>query len=122
LGSTLPQRLPGPCAKFESKPSDKILQQSDSLIISWAVVGLRLSVPDSRDQGLRYLHCAGVAKQVKGGSSILRANPRSPIEGWVGVRRRAAAIVVEVSSSTDVADRCVQLLITEPALMFLAPL
>jgi len=79
-------------------------------------------MPDLRDQGFYCLHRADIAKQVKGGSSILRAHSCSPIDGWIGLRRRMAAIIIEVSGSADVADRCLQLLITEPALMFLVPL
>lgn len=41
--------LPCPRTKFKPEPLNQIPQQTDCLIISWAVFGLGLSVPDSCD-------------------------------------------------------------------------
>ena len=96
-----------------AKPLDKITQQRDRLIILQAASGLGLSVPDPCDQSFRCFHCAGGAKQVECGSSILDSCPDSRFGARTRIGRRVKTTIVKVARGTDKADCRVQLLIAE---------
>jgi len=105
-----------------AKPLDKITQQSDRLVILRAASGLGLSVSDPCDQSFRCFHCAVGAKQVERGSSILDSCPDSRFGARIRIGRRVKTTIVKVARGSDKANCRVQLLIAEPALMFLPAL
>jgi hypothetical protein len=105
-----------------AKPLDKIAQQVDRFIVLRAASGLGRSVSDPRDQSFRCFHCAGGAKQVERGSSILDSCPDSQFGTRIRIGRGVKTTIVKVARGTDKADCRVQLLIAEPALMFLPAL
>jgi hypothetical protein len=109
--------LPSPCAKFMSKPLDKIPQERDRLIVFLTAAGHRRSAPGSCDQSLRRLHRAGGAKQVQRRPSILDSCPDVPFSVWIWPGWRVATAVVEIAGGTDEVDCRAQLLVTEQALM-----
>ena len=114
------RRLPSPCAKFSSEPSHEITQERGRIITR---IGSGSGVADSHDHGLSGVDRASLAQKVESRPSVLNTRPhRLLVHVASSAASELAALLGEVPGRSDEVDCRVQLLITEPALMFLTPL
>jgi hypothetical protein len=79
-------------------------------------------VPDSHDHGLSGFDRACLTEKVESRPSVLHTRPpRLFVHAAGSAAGEPAALQVQIPGGTDEVDCRVQLLVTEPALMFLAP-